>query len=479
MSFWRDLLFRYGPRRGFATGEIDIASGMNVRELGGFETPSGRTLNHRFIRSGTTANISKKDAGELWGYGVRSVLDLRGTDEVAGSPERLAQLLDVHYLNVPLYDYDMTAALLERPGSSDGYLAEGYLKMLSNKAAVRAIFSFLAAEPLDSCTLFHCGAGSDRTGIVSMLLLGLVGVERKQLIADYAYSFGYIPEVNAAIFGAGTQHHVREDLAMRIDAISVAHDRLISTYGSFQHYLEECGVTDSELARVRLRLTGKQPEPAFSVDLLNDSSTEADQKRAYYLSTYHNPDKMIADLYYYAQRTRDLTDRVDEGMHDRSFHDHEYITLDVPAAEMGKLFAPVPGVVLSHQLAGAQGGSARIRLAPTGHTVYAPATCRVTAQIPSHDAIGLLTQDGVELVVSIGENPAAYHGDGFRQHAWQNDTIRRGMPLISWDATKPEVRALATVVTVEITNASEMSHVRFAERGQEIGAGDTIAVISW
>ena len=103
----------------------------------------------------------------------------------------------------------------------------------------------------------------------------------------------------------------------------------------------------------------------------------------------------------------------------------------------------------------------------------------MTAQIPSHNAIGLLTQDGMELVISIGENPTAYHGDGFRQHAWQNDSIRRGMPLISWDATKPEVRALATVVTVEITNASEMSHVRFAERGKEISAGDAIAAVSW
>ena len=190
-----------GARKGFGDGTIRIATGINIRELGGFPTAHGKTRYGRFIRSGTTAQVDKADARELYGYGVRRVLDLRGTDEVERSPERLTSLIRVEYLNVPLFDYDITGAGLGRDGDPGGYLTEGIFQMLGNRAAIRDIFTFLAHAPRGSCTLFHCGAGSDRTGLLSLLLLGLAGVERRQIIADYAYSFGYVAEVNAVVFG--------------------------------------------------------------------------------------------------------------------------------------------------------------------------------------------------------------------------------------------------------------------------------------
>ena len=84
-----------GARKGFGDGTIRIATGINIRELGGFPTAHGKTRYGRFIRSGTTAQVDKADARELYGYGVRRVLDLRGTDEVERSPERLTSLIRV------------------------------------------------------------------------------------------------------------------------------------------------------------------------------------------------------------------------------------------------------------------------------------------------------------------------------------------------------------------------------------------------
>lgn len=231
---------------------------MNVREVGGFLCPDGRTRTHRFIRSGSTSGLTKADARELWSYGVRSVLDLRGQDEAMNSPEMLCELLDVAYLNVPFFDYDITDQVLNKGDGAGGYVADTYFQMLANYGAVKQAFSFFASQPERSCTLFHCGAGSDRTGIMSMLLLGLAGVGRSDIIADYAYSFGYIPEVNAALFEAtaASGNKVRAELKMRIDAISVVYDRMVEHYGSIPQFLEQSGVTDGELRVVRARLLG-------------------------------------------------------------------------------------------------------------------------------------------------------------------------------------------------------------------------------
>lgn len=245
-------------RQGSVNGVVNLASGYNVRELGGYVTPYGRTHTHRFLRSGGIDRLSERDAKYLVDYGVRRVLDLRGTAEVRGGDGPLSRDPKVEWKNIPLYDFDMSdPAFMNDDGSTlGGYLSSGYFTMLANHDAVRDSFKFFGGAPQDTCILFHCAAGMDRTGVTAMLVLGLCGVARDQVIADYAYSFGTLAEVNAAVFGAKghTRHKVREELAQRIDAITVVYDRLLDAYGSFEQYLLACGLTKDELVAVRNHL---------------------------------------------------------------------------------------------------------------------------------------------------------------------------------------------------------------------------------
>jgi phosphotransferase system IIA component/protein tyrosine/serine phosphatase len=485
MGLFRRILSHHGPRRGYATGEVGISTGLNLRELGGYETPGGRTLEHRLLRSGTTSHVSRSDARKLWEYGVRSVLDLRGAEEVAGDPERLCQLLDVDYENVPLFDYDLSAQGMSAGDGAGGYLAEGYFGMLANQEAIRRVFAFLSSAEPGTCTLFHCGAGSDRTGVLSMLLLGLAGVDRKAIIADYAYSFGYIPEVNAAIFETrDASHPIRPELAMRIEAISVVLDRLLERHGTFRGYLAACGVPDAQVEAVSRRLVGDRPVHGFTGEGLSDRYASNDEKRDFYVRAYNNPDKATVDLYYFAGRARDLTAKADQNQHDRSFHDHEYVVLDESKEDRDKVFAPVSGQVVTVAQGinrnGAEDGiyGVGIAIVPQGNMVFAPATCRVTAQLPSRNALGLLTQDGVEMLLAVGSSVEHYRGSGFRQHAWQNDTVRRGTPLLSWNASKLASAGERNIVTLTITNADDLAEVAFTE-AQSVAVGDVIATVRW
>ena len=44
---------------------LDVPTAMNLRELGGYQTPDGPTQAHRFLRSGSTRTLSRKDRAFL------------------------------------------------------------------------------------------------------------------------------------------------------------------------------------------------------------------------------------------------------------------------------------------------------------------------------------------------------------------------------------------------------------------------------
>lgn len=235
---------------------------------------------------------------------------------------------------------------------------------------------------------------------------------------------------------------------------------------------------------MRKRPSRATPEaPAFTSELLESNPTDFDSRRKFFVHAYDNPDKVIADLHYIARRARDLTERIDQGQHDRSFHDHDYVTLDVPQSEYGKLYAPASGEVFPLQelddsefSSGSCGEG--LAILPTSGTVVAPATCRITAQLPSRNAVGLLTQDGIELLLVVGSQAERYQGGGFRQHAWQNDTVRLGTPLISWDRRKVTSTGYNAIVVLIITNTEELDEVRILKWGT-VKQGDIVAKVLW
>ena len=54
----------------------------------------------------------------------------------------------------------------------------------------------------EGAVLFHCAAGKDRTGILAMLILSSVGVEREDILVDYQCSSTYITKFTTDISGS-------------------------------------------------------------------------------------------------------------------------------------------------------------------------------------------------------------------------------------------------------------------------------------
>lgn len=280
---------------------LDVPSGENVRELGGYRALGGMTRSNRYVRSGSTDYLLEKDMRALEHHGVTHVLDLRGNFERPAQTCHFAHRAGVRWVNVPLFGYDISDPKLRHSSHDEfeDYLVESYLTMLANHTAIRNIIEFLANVPEGQCALFHCAAGMDRTGIVALLLLGLAGVDRDHIIADYCYSFAPQAEVDAFVFAKKhgvdeAELHVRatplrlccafartlrrgirllgratgntrihaddrdrsEELEMRAGIIATCYDRVIAGYESVEAYLLSCGLAPRELARIRVLLLG-------------------------------------------------------------------------------------------------------------------------------------------------------------------------------------------------------------------------------
>ncbi|MBR3157572.1 MAG: tyrosine-protein phosphatase [Atopobiaceae bacterium] len=244
--------------------KLDIHSIANIRDLGGYDTPLGPTVAHRFLRCGSTSAVNARDLKNLQRWGVRRVLDLRSAGESPRATCRFAHLPWVTWENVGLYDVDISSPTMMPAHDTHNYLVTSYLHMLATDDAIRRAFAFCAEAQRDECVLFHCAAGMDRTGMLALMLLGLVDVPREQIVADYCYSFGQkrtVDKVVRAYCSTGATPEAKRHgdffaylLRSRMEAVSIVYDTLVANHGSVRAFLESCKVPYAHLEAVRAHL---------------------------------------------------------------------------------------------------------------------------------------------------------------------------------------------------------------------------------
>ncbi len=222
---------------------------FNVRDLAGYPTPTGPIRKQRFLRSGDTMFLSDEDRQALLDYGVRRVADLRMAVEQPDLSNRLAHIDGVAWMNFNMADDRTMTPEWMKSGTVVGFVVEGYQRMLLNKKGLRTLVEFMAAAKPDECVLFHCAGGMDRTGVVSMLILGAAGAPRDVIVADYAYSFGEDEEVDDLL--AHWDHSLppcpHDGLEARVYSMYDLLDWIDRTYGSIQGLLLDAGVSQETI----------------------------------------------------------------------------------------------------------------------------------------------------------------------------------------------------------------------------------------
>ena len=121
-------------------------------------------------------------------------------------------------------------------------MGEGYKLILENKVAIKKIFEIIAEAK--GGVLFHCTAGKDRTGLVAMLILGLAGVTRKDIVANYEVTFTYVPILMDETINPALAYSRPEYIITAIEFIE-------QNYGTYREYLKSCDLTDEILDKIK------------------------------------------------------------------------------------------------------------------------------------------------------------------------------------------------------------------------------------
>lgn len=236
----------------------------NPRDLGGYIGYQGRKVKmHRLLRSGKISDLDAHDIQFLQEYGLSKIIDLRSPKERSKCPD--SNIAGVEHLDFSLSVDDNTNGgkkdmskvfELYRHDQYAGFkmMCERYKSHVMKEHAqnsVRKILEVLA-NTKDGAVLYHCSEGKDRTGIVTVVILHLLGVDMETIRQDYLYSNymlnGYRAKKDQLAQEAGENLCFRANMRILgsvsdafLDTALIAIEK---NYGNLDNYLnEKIGVT--------------------------------------------------------------------------------------------------------------------------------------------------------------------------------------------------------------------------------------------
>ncbi len=232
---------------------IALEGCLNFRDLGGYPTADGRRLRwRRLFRSDALHQLTPADVVRLRDeIGLTHVVDLRSSGELRADGRGPLEREPLRFHHLPLFDRDLGG---RRAAEAVPSLAELYFAMaeLAREPIARVIETLARAS---GPTVYHCAAGKDRTGVVSAVLLGLLGVRDEVIVADYAASREGLEGIIERLLRSRGYREVfaslpPETLHAEPSTMVALLERVRDRYGSMRGYVAAIGVADADVARI-------------------------------------------------------------------------------------------------------------------------------------------------------------------------------------------------------------------------------------
>ncbi len=100
--------------------------------------------------------------------------------------------------------------------------------------------------------------------------------------------------------------------------------------------------------------------------------------------------------------------------------------------------------------------------------VYSPFDGEITVFFPTKHAIGLKSNDGIELLIHVGMDTVKLNGEGFTSKAEAGDKVKRGQLLLEFDPNVIKKAGYETTTPVVVTNHADFGDITFELKNQEI-----------
>lgn len=114
-----------------------------------------------------------------------------------------------------------------------------------------------------------------------------------------------------------------------------------------------------------------------------------------------------------------------------------------------------------------------VAIQPTEGIVVAPISGTVTATFDSQHAVGITSDNGVELLIHVGIDTVQLNGEGYRYAIEKDQRIEAGDTLIEFDLEAIAAKGYATITPVVVTNSNDYGDI-ISVNQTELSLGDKI-----
>ena len=265
--------------------KINLQGTYNTRDLGGIVTEDGRIIKERMlIRSDALTEITAEDEKMLKEHcRLSTVVDLRTYNELSEQPPGIIK--GVSWVHMPLLrggqpavfeksetenDADAEKAV---PEEKDVSMAEIFRESIAQMnydvpSAMKRMYDHLFSDDYSiqairsffDLLLWHCTAGKDRTGVLTLLLLGTLGVSKDTILEDYVESGenlrpqteGIIEEIKKSTDDEVLIEQSRILNSVLPEYVDSMYENIEALGGDIPGYMKKViGITDEDIDRLK------------------------------------------------------------------------------------------------------------------------------------------------------------------------------------------------------------------------------------
>jgi len=240
---------------------LDLEGVDNARDLGGIRTRDGRAVIPGWlVRSGLLADATPADARFLIEeMGLRTVIDLRNTDEASARPDPHALFAGVEFHHIPILDTSQFGVTHEGGKLRGAWglirkvkkhpeliMMETYERMVLDEESRRGFRRFFdVLLEAKGCVLWHCSSGKDRAGVATALVLSALGVGPDAIMEDYLLTNGHTGTRSQGVRDTLAAYHLEKRLEGSIRVLTSADERFLGA--ALDAMARECGSIDGYL----------------------------------------------------------------------------------------------------------------------------------------------------------------------------------------------------------------------------------------
>jgi len=119
-----------------------------------------------------------------------------------------------------------------------------------------------------------------------------------------------------------------------------------------------------------------------------------------------------------------------------------------------------------------------IAIEPTEGKVFAPCSGTVLTLFPTKHAIGIVSNDGAEVLIHVGMDTVKLDGKYFTSHIEQGQEVKQGDLLVSFDIEKIKASGFSLQTPIIITNTADyLDVVSLKKSGDVTKSGDDILTL--